>query len=636
MVYLKNQAKVCLFFCKCPHTDKDIDIVKGTRSWVPFVLNNMAKAKQRKIRNSGAIPERRHDAFLVALLLALFLNISFFAIQALIPRLSYLLQLFGPAPLEQLEPDADAFPFVLVPADLLDEEILSQTPPQALSTANREARQTDPQEDLPFDRAYVEEGVEEITSALDGQTGPAESSAPQPESAPSQEQTEAAESPPDESREPEEIEPSDEPVGEEPPPEPVVPPEPVAPPEPAETPEPDEFIEPPEPDVQPDPEPEPEPEEDEPFDPALSFAEPEPEEDPAPAQPPEEQLPEPLPEPEDLPEPEPEPIAEPEYQAEPVPEDTPEGIDLAALPQSHDGYLDRQRQYLEEQSRREEQERREMERRELERREQEYLEQQRQYEEYQRRLEQQRQMELQRQQEELMRRQEYERQQELLRQQEYERRQEQLRQHEELHRRQEYERRQELQRQQEQERQEYERQIREEQQRQLEQQRVEQQQPRERTREGRRQPTFKKIGPSAEQSENSRESRPSAPGGAPRQRNQSSRISLLDSDPNMKVLAHRYGEYMKKLAEQLQQSLNREVILNPTYYTRGQAKIFFTISPKGLLGYYDTQYPVDGELDYVRVTSERTLINAAPFDPPTKEMLQDPLFKRMSLTVTLH
>ena len=49
-----------------------------------------------KIRNYGLIPERRHDAFLLALLLALALNAAFFAIQAIIPRIASLLQLLGP------------------------------------------------------------------------------------------------------------------------------------------------------------------------------------------------------------------------------------------------------------------------------------------------------------------------------------------------------------------------------------------------------------------------------------------------------------------------------------------------------------------------------------------------------------
>lgn len=571
----------------------------------------MAKARQRKIRNTGLIPERRHDAFLLALLLALFLNVSFFAIQALLPRLTYLLQMLGPESAEQIDQEQDAFPFVLVPADLLDEEILSQTPPQAMSTVDHEARQTEIAEELPFDRAYVEEGVEEILSMPDGQSGEPDPSVAAPDSAPSEEQQEVAESAAEE--EPEEVE---EPPEESPEPEGI----PDATDGPDETefvPEPPVMMEP-EP-VEPPPPPEPEP-----------LPEPEPEPEPIP-EPPPEPIPEPVPEPEPEPEPfvPPPPLPEPEFEPEPIPEpieeipehepEPAEVIDLAALPPSPDGFLDPNRQMLEDLARQREVERQrriqeEIERQELERR----LEEQRRYEEYQRQvLEEQQRQERIRQQQEYERRLEYERQQELLRQQEMERRQEYERQ-QQL----EYQRRLEEQRQQE----ELERQQREA---------VEQQQP-QRSREGRRQPTFRRIGPTAEERQNSVESRRSAPGGAPRQRNQSSRVNLLDSDPNMKLLAHKYGEYMRKLARQLQESLNREVILNPTYYITGQAKIFFTIQPDGTLGYYDTQFPMEDELFYVRSTSEKTLINAAPFDKPTQQMLDDPLFKRMSLTVTLY
>lgn len=153
-----------------------------------------------------------------------------------------------------------------------------------------------------------------------------------------------------------------------------------------------------------------------------------------------------------------------------------------------------------------------------------------------------------------------------------------------------------------------------------------------RAREGRRQPTFRRIDPSSEASNQSQENS----GGARRQRNQSVGVALLDADPDMKVLSHRYGTYMRKLAEQLQQSLNREVLINPTYYARGQAKIFFTITADGSLGYYDTQYAKPGDSDYVRVTSERTLVSGGPFERPTPLMLDDPLFQRMSLTVNLY
>ncbi len=154
-------------------------------------------------------------------------------------------------------------------------------------------------------------------------------------------------------------------------------------------------------------------------------------------------------------------------------------------------------------------------------------------------------------------------------------------------------------------------------------------QPRERT--GRRQPTFRRIGGAS-----SAASTPSVSGGSPSRVNRRTGVNLLDSDPNMKLLEHRYGQYMRQVARLLQESLNREVMLNPTYYTRGQAKIFFSIAADGSLAYYDTAYPAPGELDYVRMTSERTVVNAGPFEAPTQTMLDDPLFRRMSVTVNLY
>lgn len=534
----------------------------------------MAKARSFKIRNHGAIPERRHDAFLLALLLAIVLNITFFAVQAIVPRLSYLLQALGPDVAQQDE--EEALPFVLVDPSLFDEPV-DDTPPDAESLVDREARQVESMPQLPVDKPYVEEGVEELSTMLDGAPGPAESatvdapdSAPseandqEPSDSPAEQPAEAQEAPeetpPEETAEPA-AEPVAEPVAEPPPEQPAPEPPPEAespPPPPPSPPEPEPFVPPPPMEAEQLHEPTPEP------------------------------PPEIVPEVEPLPEPVEETPPEREMQPDPV-----EPIELAALPVAPDGFLDPQRQYLEELARREELARQQRQWEERQRQEQleqmrrqEYLEQQRRQEEYERR-----------QMEEMARRQEVERQ----RQEEYQR----------------------------QVQEQYERQMREEAQRQMQQQqqqRPEATQPR--SREGRPQPTFRKIGQGSEASA------PSRRGGAPRKRNMTSSVNLLDSDPNMKYLAHKYAAYMKKLAELLQQSLNREVILQPSGYTVGQARIRFTIAADGTLGYYATEYPED--LNYIRITSENTLINAGPFDPPTAEMLADPVFKQMSLTVNLY
>lgn len=101
----------------------------------------------------------------------------------------------------------------------------------------------------------------------------------------------------------------------------------------------------------------------------------------------------------------------------------------------------------------------------------------------------------------------------------------------------------------------------------------------------------------------------------------------------MRLLAHRYGAYMRKLQRQLQESLNRVVYLNPTSYSQGGARIRFTIAPDGSLAVYETD---DSTNEAVRMISETTLREGAPFDPPTQQMLQDPLFQKMTLTVNLY
>lgn len=499
-------------------------------------------ARTGKIRNHGAIPERRHDAFLLALLLAVSLNVAVFAVQALIPKLAHLLRLLGPEPaLEQPRDEETALPFILVSPDLLEEEIDRENV-AAESTISRDARQSETA-DLPEDQPLVEEGVTEILTMPEGSMGPESGThdAPEAEGAETEQleevQAETIHDTPGE----------DAPAAEY---------EDAPDPEPAEAP--DAVPEP----VEPLPPPLPELE--------MPVREPEPEPLPDPVEewmppPPVQELPHPQPVPEPVAEPPPEPVEElppepepPEMPPEPLPPDpapqpipTSELIDLASLPLSPDGYFDPQRQYMEE----------------LARQSQPVIPPP----------------------------------------------PPQRREPQEIY--------QQIQPPQPQAYQTWEPAVAQPQ------QPVQQQ----RDRTGRPQATFQKIGGA-----NSAASTPSVSGGSPRRVNRDTRVNLLESDPNMKVLAHRYGAYMEKLARLLQQSLNREVMLNPTFYARGQAKIYFTIAADGTLAYYDTQYPAPGEQDFVRVTSEKTVINAGPFDLPTREMLNDPLFRRMSVTVNLY
>lgn len=506
-------------------------------------------ARIDKIRNHGTIPERRHDAFLLALLLALAINIAFFAALALIPKLAYLLQLLGPEPALQQPQEEETLPFILVNDDMEDEEVDPENA-AAESFISRNARQEEATPDLPEDQPFVPEGVEELLTPPEGSSGPEQGTHDAPEAPASEaEPTEEVEA--DQQHESAGEDTPAEDYSETPEPEAAPPEELSAPAEPQPPPEPEpEPIPEPEPEPPPEAPPEPPPEPVEEWMPRppeeLPEPEPQPEPEPVPEPPPEpepfEELP---PEPEELP---PEPLPP---EPEPQPDPAAEMIDLAALPLSPEGFFDPQTQYLEE----------------LARQSQPLPPPPPQWREpppevYQPAIP--------------------APQPEAYRMPEPEPQPQQSA-----------------------------------------------QQPRDRT--GRPQPTFRRIGGAS-----SAASTPSVSGGSPRRVNRNTGVNLLDSDPNMKVLEHRYGQYMRKLARLLQESLNREVMLNPTYYTRGQSRIYFSIAADGSLAYYDTQYPAPGELDYVRITSERTVVNAGPFEKPTQEMLDDPLFKRMSLTVNLY
>ncbi|MCD8139113.1 MAG: hypothetical protein LUE17_04940, partial [Planctomycetaceae bacterium] len=253
-------------------------------------------ARIDRIRNNGAIPERRHDAFLLALLLAVAINIAFFAVQAILPTLAHLLRLLGPEPALQQQ-EEEQMPFVLVDPSFLDEEV---TPDAAAeSFLNRDARQTQ-ETDLPEDQPFIEEGVEEILSPPEGSMGPElgthdapetpESEAQPTEEVEARQQDETAgedvpaaiyddtpEPAPEEESpaepeplppEPEPLpEPPAEPVPPEPPPPEAPPPEPEPVPEPVPEPPPEPFIPPPPAEVPPEPIPEPEPVPDPPMDP---------------------------------------------------------------------------------------------------------------------------------------------------------------------------------------------------------------------------------------------------------------------------------------------------------------------------------------------------------------------------------
>ncbi len=523
-------------------------------------------ARLNKIRNRGVIPERRHDAFLLAFLLAVSMNIAFFAVQAILPHLAYLLQALGPeARLEQPTPEEEELPFILVDPSLLDDEIPPEDP-ETMSSVTMTAKQNSESPDIPEDSAYIPEGVDEILTPEPGNPGDdlGAITTPGDESDAISDDTETVEA---ESAEPSEPglpdDPSDTEDTPDDQPEPlemVDLPDPV---EPADPTEPTEPVEPTDP-VEPPPEPV---EQFEPIEPVEQVEMPSPPPDlpELPDLPPLPELlepveppPEPIPIPEDIPDPEPEPVddpipPEPEPLPEPPPDPQPdqalsELIDLAALPVSPDGLfapdLPPWREPVE------------------------------------------RPVPPAPQPVPLPPPQAYQ-----------------------TPTPEDYpvqpmpppQAPQPVQ----------------------EQQPVE---PQPRRRRSGRQPEIRQIGGGR------------SAGGAPRRRNVETRAADLFADPYMAALRHKYGEYMEKMARQLQQSLNRTMLLYPTYYSTGVARLAFRLGQNGEIVFYETlsTQSHDGSDMTLQMITEQTLAGAGPFDPPSAEMFADPLFQRMSLQVTLY
>lgn len=144
-------------------------------------------------------------------------------------------------------------------------------------------------------------------------------------------------------------------------------------------------------------------------------------------------------------------------------------------------------------------------------------------------------------------------------------------------------------------------------------------------REGRTQPTFKRSGNGV----------PSSTVGPTKRRNSNSPAIDMFSDSTMGYLQNKYTAYMNKLARQLQESFNRSIILQPSFVATGQVRINFSIAPDGSLETCTTIYPIDGSNGTLHSLSERALIDAFPCDPPSNEMLDDPMFVRMSVTFSM-
>ena len=460
------------------------------------------------IRKRGVIPSKRHDAFLLSLLLAVLTNVLFFAIQGLLPAIILLLTLLGLmpppqidaeklTPFELIDPallDLDQLPFVIQDATQQNEELSSELPPDATGIFDQEARQTQPTPDLPEGSAFIPEGVD-IIMTVPGLPGPelppgnAEENAYQPEQA----EAPQTPTPPEEASEAMEmIPPEPEPLPE-PSPEPSPEPEPY---EPAEATQPDAFS-------------------------AVFEEEIVRLDDPFTAEDLESAI-SPI-------------LLDAERQTQ-IREDV---IELAALPASPDQFSDPSQ-------------------REIER----------------------------------LARQPFE--------QPAPRPPERL------------------------PRPEPAREMRQPEPPAAPQPARPASEANEPSpeRPPRPQPVFRRIGGDSGQA------------GAPAHRQTETSVRLIGEDASMRILQHRYGAYMAKVGRQLQQSLNRQMIMSPLSFSTGQIKLRFGIAPDGSLSFYETVF-VRAGMESERIMSERMLQEAAPFDPLTAEMQADPNFQNLTVVVNL-
>ena len=108
---------------------------------------------------------------------------------------------------------------------------------------------------------------------------------------------------------------------------------------------------------------------------------------------------------------------------------------------------------------------------------------------------------------------------------------------------------------------------------------------------------------------------------------------MFGDEMEMRLLQHRWGEYMKIVARQLEQSLRRQEVLNPTPFRRGEVWVQFGIAPDGSVVNMVVTHVSEGMV-VESVICERTVREAGPFPPLTPEMQKDENFRR--LTVRVH
>ncbi|MDR0867858.1 MAG: hypothetical protein LBP75_05200 [Planctomycetota bacterium] len=103
---------------------------------------------------------------------------------------------------------------------------------------------------------------------------------------------------------------------------------------------------------------------------------------------------------------------------------------------------------------------------------------------------------------------------------------------------------------------------------------------------------------------------------------------------NIAVLRSRYGEYMDELLRRIQNAIYIQQQLSPMTFTRGTVIFTFTVNAAGRLDRINYLGAEPADLPQETGAARRVLTdvqNGKPLDPPTPEMLADPLFQKITV-----
>ncbi|GHT01833.1 hypothetical protein FACS1894108_15810 [Planctomycetales bacterium] len=100
------------------------------------------------------------------------------------------------------------------------------------------------------------------------------------------------------------------------------------------------------------------------------------------------------------------------------------------------------------------------------------------------------------------------------------------------------------------------------------------------------------------------------------------------------MLRSRYGEYMDELLRRIQNAIYIQQQLSPMTFTRGTVIFTFTVNAAGRLDRINYLGAEPADLPQETGAARRVLTdvqNGKLLDPPTPEMLADPLFQKITV-----